>query len=334
MLKPTIYIAALLCISILSGCSHHAWNTTDVDSLISQQQYVQALEIEEQKLSGESSKKTIIKQKAKQYRIELAKKIQHHIRQKQWAEADHYLRKAETQLPYHKSIQALRERYYERRSEELRRVETRLALAEANYLIAKQQFLAFELKDQTSHWRLKTDELELKHARMNLSEKLMELSISALAAQDYRGAEVTFNVATQLNAELNKSDVKVAIDDGLTARTEQAIQFRLTQLLKKMELAEKEKNFKKMQSLIAILTSGPFKGQDVSEPISRATQLIHDEAQALDKKADSVYRRGNISQAIELWREAKELVPDLNGLQDKLSRAVKVQNKLDTLRKS
>ena len=169
---------------------------------------------------------------------------------------------------------------------------------------------------------------------MNLSEKLMELSISALAAQDYRGAEVTFNVATQLNAELNKSDVKIAIDDGLTARTEQAIQFRLTQLLKKMELAEKEKNFKKMQSLIAILTSGPFKGQDVSEPISRATQLIHDEAQALDKKADSVYRRGNISQAIELWREAKELVPDLNGLQDKLSRAVKVQNKLDTLRKS
>jgi len=333
MLKPHVSILALSCLSLLSGCSHHAWNTTDVDSLVSQQKYVQALEIVEQEPSVESSKKTTIKQKAKQYRIELAKKIQYHIRQKQWAEADHYLRKAETQLPYHKSIQALRERYYERRSEELRRVETRLALAEANYLIAKQQFLAFELKDRSSHWRLKTDELELKHARMNLSEKLMELSISALAAQDYRGAEVTFNVATQLNAELSQNEVKIAIDDGLTARTEQAIQFRLTQLLKKMELAEREKDYKKMQSLIAILTSGPFKGQDVSGPISHASHLIHEEAQSLDKKADSVYRRGDISHAIDLWREAKELVPDLNGLQDKLSRAEKVKNKLDTLRK-
>jgi len=348
MLSTRLHLNALFVLTlipfILSGCARLPWQTQSVNSLVEQHQYQQALlQLDRQQrdaahadqLSDDAylEKVKTIKHLAEQHRQRLHQHIQHHLQQQAWAKADSVLHKAELNLPSNTRTDALRKRYHQLRNEALRKVDTRLALAEADYLLAKEVQLAFNKQDQTSDWRLTTDELELKHARLALAQTLMELSIAALASQDYSGAEVTFNTATQLNAELSKSDIQQVIHQGLAERTEQAILFRQNQLLKKLAIAESEQDFKKMQGLISILSTGPFKGQDVTGPIARAEQLILEHAKALDKQADRIYQRGDIQQAIELWHQAKSLAPELNGLQDKLTRAEKVQRKLEELRK-
>lgn len=264
----------------------------------------------------------------------LLKESENAIQLGEWGKANIALTKIEQLQPEHKRAKQLRKKYTRLRKELLRKHKTRLALAEANYLFAKQTMLEFEDKDNYGQWRPQSALNSVLHRKHILSEELMELSISALKVQDYKGAEVTFNVATRLNAQLNQPGMREAINEGLAVRTQSAIQTRLNHLLKKMELAQKEKNFKRMQSLTQILSNKPFNKKDVAKTIDEAKRQILAHAIKLDKEADKTYRRGDITKAIELWLEAKELAPHLNGLQDKLSRAEKVQSKLEKLRKS
>lgn len=326
----------LLLLLLASGCSHlpsHVWYQSH-DELIANKQYKKALE--QLHLSDPKDTRLINKTKkqARLYRQAQLLKIDRLIVQKKWGEARSEISHLIESQPWHDSYSITQERLDKKQKEELRVLETKQALAKANLLKANVLIDNYQQREAPSFSLLFSRKTTLEEEKQVLAKQLFELSISALAVQDYHNAQQTYAQALLLDKNLKATLLSDAINLGVYQSNQTAIQTKQARLLKKLKQAISEEDFENMIQLQGILSKPPFEGKNVANALLKATQKRNDTALALDHRADNVYRDGNITLAISLWQKAQNLAPSLLGVQDKLARAIKVQKKLAKLRQN
>lgn len=220
------------------------------------------------------------------------------------------------------------------RDNEIRLMETELALAQANLLQVKLKQFDFDIRDNTVSLSLPVSKFLLKNEKKEVAKKLYELSISALGKYDYLNAQKTYSTALDLDNNLQKASISKTIHNGINQKAKNTILKKQRILVNQLNKALETGDHTKLIMLHGILSNAPFKGKEVKIALDKASKARKEYATITDNKADSVYRNGDIEQAIHLWKKAKVLAPGLPNINDKLARAEKVQSKLDYLRQN
>ncbi|NVK36395.1 MAG: hypothetical protein HWE18_00600 [Gammaproteobacteria bacterium] len=295
--------------------------------------YKQALEQAEQTQPIDKKIISKIQREAAVYRRQQLKRVQTLLIQKQWAEAQTLLIQLTESQPHHKQFDRVHKQLTRLRNEEALQIASEQCLAEVALLKIKIQQSQYDKRNDTSTFSWWNQD-DWQREKQKLTEQLMELSTQAIAYEKYDLAKKTFEQALTLDSEIKNQNISRSIYQGLKQNNAATIAQRQNRLVSQLATAIEDENFEQIIKIKAILSNPPFKGSKVSRLLKSANRLLTENALELDQQGDSVYRQGNIQTAIELWQQAKILAPDLSGLQDKLSRAQKVQNKLNALRQS
>lgn len=324
----------LLC-TLISGCSslpQQLW-TEDTDTLLSRHAYKQALEQIQQSKPVDTKLINKIQSQANLYRRKQLKRIQTLLIQKQWREAEDLLLHLVQTQPWHKQYERVQQQLTQLRSEEALSLAIEQCLAEATLLSVKLQQSNFKQRNESAMfaWWHKDD---WHDERQRLTEQLVSLSTQAIALERYELAKKAFAQALLFNAEIKDQNIGQSIHQSLREKNSATIAQRQQHLTTQLRAAIEDENFDQVIKLKSILSNPPFRGSKITKLIKQADHLLTDNARELNQQGDSVYRQGNIQTAIEFWLQAQALVPNLNGLQDKLIRAQKVQQKLNLLRQS
>lgn len=316
----------------ITGCSTTSskfWFYS-TDSLIDQGNYKQALnQLKEDNQQQTPLYKSIQKSDATEAK-KLIQAIKRNMNQKRWGLAKSNLNKLKQNHSWQPKFQTIEKALESQKANELRLIQTGLALSEAKLLEAELSLLDFEKRSSNASWSIKT--LQLNHDKNRLASHLYELSVEAISVQDYERARKTYNQALKLNNQLHQSALSNSIKQGMDKPNQNTILDRQTALLNALNQALKEHDYDQIISLQAILTNAPFKGPAVAKAIKQANDTRQQQAKRLDKQADAVYRQGKVTDAIQLWKKAEKLAPTFTVVQDKLARANRVHKKLMKLR--
>ncbi len=330
------FILSILIINflLLSGCStplQPYWSQSN-NELIQEHNYIKALaQVKAQKPFNKANEYKI-KQHLRGFRVKEVRGIKRLLKQKKWGLALNKLTFLKNNLPVHKNISSLTKKLTSGKKEEERIINTKLALLQAELLKAEFKQQAF-LKRSHQHeinWFNRTALLTQK--KQQLAEQLMHLSTLALNQKDYQRAMESYMQAVAFNQQLNTSALSHAINQGLNKQSKKSILKRQLSLISQLNKALKLKNFKSILKLQNILSKAPFKGKSVQTALKSAIKLRTKETLALSQKAEAAYHQGNIGHSIKLWKQAHKLTPGQTDIEKKLSRAKKVQYKLEKLR--
>lgn len=334
MLKQLNFFLVSTLLLSLTACStfpNKIWYK-NVDQLILENNYKKALEqISKNNTDNPQRYLNIQKQANKHADVTLAR-INQLITNKEWGQAKHHLQKLEDNSPWQPRFNQLKNKIMLSQRNELRLIETKQALAEAELLQAKQLKFNHQARSTASGSKWFLPIASFDSEKDKLAESLYRLSLLALSKQDYENAHKTYSAALKLNGHLEKYTLTKTITQGLNKDKEHTILSQQNELLNKMDRAIKNQNFTEIIRLQNILSTAPFKGEDVKQAIKKANIQRLSRAKILAKEADTIYRQGNINVAITMWKEAKMLAPSLTQLSSKIARANKVQSKLDHLR--
>lgn len=323
-------------IFLVSGCSHlstHVW-LQDSQQLIDHKQYREAIERLHEEKPKNKSLIAKTQRQATRYRQLQLPKVKRLIRQKKWGDAQDLLDNLVETLPWHSSFSLVQKSLDKEKDEELRLLETKQTLAHANLIKAQILMDDYNHRDRPIYSSIFSRTSSLQEEKKETAKKLFELSIAALAVQDYHNAQKTYGQALSLDKNVKTSLLSDAINMGVYQRNQETILSRQKRLVDQLKQAIKSEDFPSIIRLQGILSKPPFEGRSVAKILDQAEKKRMTTARSLDIKADNIYREGNIKTAIELWKEARNLAPDLLGIQDKLARAIKVQKKLAKLRQN
>lgn len=336
MYKPIPNITLLIlcfCLTACSTTSHKIW-INDTAELMVQRNYKKALE--QATASGEN--KTLLISKIKKESDRSSKKsikeIKAYIAKKQWGDANKRLNHIIQMHPWTDEYAQLKIKIDTARNNEIRLLETESTLVQANLLQVKLKQLDFDIRDKTVSLSLPLTKFLLNNEKKEVAKKLYELSITALGKYDYLNAQKTYSTALDLDNSLQKASLSKTIHNGINQKAKNTILKKQRILIKQLNQALESEDHTKIIMLHGILSNAPFKGKDVKIILDKASKARKKYATTTDNKADSVYRNGDIEQAITLWKKAKILAPSLPNINDKLTRAEKVQTKLDYLRQN
>lgn len=323
-------------IALLTGCS--ALNTSNwhptTDELIEQKQFVRALEITEKHSPVDKKLIDKIERLAAKHRRAELKHIQTLLINKQWLAAEHRLEELETHVPAHKKIASTYKQLNDLRENE------RLKL-EAEKLLAKSLLLKIELKevefndrnrDPSFSWY--SNKAKLNDERIELAQNLIELTQESFDHNNLYLAKQSLFEALLLDSTLEVSKLKKELEAEINRRNKASLAEKQSQLIKQLNSAIEGENFEQIVRLVKTLSSSVYKGKQVKQKLDEANILLSSNAKELDETADFAYRQGHVRQAIELWQQSQTLYAQLPGVEEKLSRAQKVLNKLEDLRQS
>jgi len=325
-----------LCCLTLSACStmtQPVWFES-TESLMETHQYQKALEQAQSTTPANTELIKAIHRQANQYRREQLKRVQTYLIKKQWKKAENLLFTLSETQPAHKQFKKAEQQLHQLRAQETLNIKSEVALAKADLLHEESRAELFKRRNtQTEdYWWQSVTPLESK--KQDLADTLLALSQEAIAQHNYKLAKSTYKKALSLNEDLKALDIEKQIRTGLNVNNTSTVNQRQSRLILKLNNAMNDENFEQILSLSSTLSKPPFKGKAVKEILKDAKLLLISNAQELDQQGDSIYRQGDISSAIEIWQEAQTLAPDLPGLHDKLVRAQRVKQKLDSLRQS
>lgn len=325
-------LTGLLCLA-LSACSSipmKIWYI-DTDTLIKNHDYKKALYQIKNTQPIDTDKIKDVHAKAKKFTRKELKYIQTLLINKQWSKAEQLLGTLSTKVPNSPKITEVKKQLSKLRYHEKLDLTIKVKIAHANLLLAKQSDVEFQLRDQGDpSWYQSNDQLTTDIN--NTADALFRLSKQSLDIQHIDNAKLALNYAKKLNRDLIIVDLRNTIDEVLLKRKLATIEQNQSQYMTQLKKAINDENFEQIIHLTSALSDNKFKGQNLNSLIEEAKTLLYENAQELNLSADQAYRLGNIKEAIQLWQQAQTLHPQLPGISDKLSRAQKVSNKLDTLR--
>ncbi len=329
-LAALITLSCLLGLSACSTLPQPFWYQSTME-LIELQHYNKALQqINDQtpvnKLQLKQVKKLVKAQHRKNKQT-----LQGLIKHKKWSQAKELLTNIDQHQPPHKDHSKWQKQLTQAMSTEHRLINTEQALAQAQLLKASFKQHDFSQRSHSYMYNWFDNTNTLLEQKQKLAEQLIELSTQAIAKRDYKNAQKTYAQAIEFDQQLGQHNLHQAINEWLSQQNYNAIQKRQHSLVKQLTKAISKKNFKQLIKLQDILTKAPFNGRNVHSILKKADHLRQENAISLDGQADSIYRNGEISQAINLWQLAHTLTPNRRDIHQKLMRAKKVLKKLEKL---
>ena len=329
-IQSLIMTSTLLWLTACTSLPQPIWYQSTAQ-LLEQQDYKKALQQIESQHPIDKKQLEKVKRLAKKLRLKSSKTFHRLVAQKEWAKAKTLLRELAQNLPHHPDFMRWKKQLNEAYQDEQRLIKTEQALAQAQLLKVqfKQQDLTRRSHETYFNWF--NNKQQLTEKKQRLAEQLIQLSTQAIATRDYSNAHNAYAQAIEFDQQLGQEPLHQAINDWLTQQNHQAIEKRQASLIRQLRNAINQQNFKQLIQLENILSKAPFSGQVVKGMLRTAHELRHKTASSLNRQADIAYRNGDISQAITHWQQATQLTPNQHDMQRKLSRARKVQKKLDKL---
>ncbi|MFY0639602.1 MAG: hypothetical protein JXR16_01060 [Bermanella sp.] len=329
-------IALLLLLVTLSGCSTLQKGVCfkSIDELIESHQYQQAIDQAKQQNPEDAALIKNIERQANIYRRQQLRHVNLLLEQKQWAKANAHLFVLTSTLPDHRQFQRTQNKLNQLRKHERLTLACQEALAKANYLHSQTQSRLFEYRDKQTDLFWWQSSSPLKYKKHLLAEKLITYAQQAILQNDLLLAKKAYKEAINLNEMAKSETINRSIKQGLAKKNAANIQQQQAKLVRQLNEAMIEENFDQIISLVNRLSKPSFKGNDVKEAIESAQSLLVFNAKELDLLGDSVYRQGDIERAMALWQQAQTLNASMTELKDKINRAKKIQNKLNSLRES
>jgi len=329
-IQSLIMASTLLWLTACSSLPQPIWYQSTAQ-LVEQQDYKKALQQIQSQQPVNKKQLEKVKGLAKKLRLNSSKAFQRLVAQKEWAKAKKLLRELTLNLPHHPDFMRWEKQLNKAYQDEQRLIKTEQALAQAQLLKVqfKQQDLTRRSHETYFNWF--NNKQQLTEEKQHLAEQLIQLSTQAIATRDYTNAQNAYAQAIEFDQQLGQESLHQAINDWLTQQNHQAIEKRQASLIRQLRNAINKQNFKQLIQIENILSKAPFSGQVVNDMLKTAHELRQETASSLNRQADIAYRNGDISQAITLWQQATQLTPNQQDMQRKLSRARKVQKKLDKL---
>lgn len=333
MFKFIAYFLTLYSLLMLIGCSTISgiFGHTSTEQLIEKHQYQKATEQVMATTPNNQALLLKIKNLANKERKKQSQKINQLIKLKKWGEARHVLNQLKENQPHAISLNALTLLIDKAQREEERLVNTQRALLEAQLLTVR--FIQQDLLDRTQYNKINwfSPYQGLVSKKKELAEELIQLSTQALIAKDYNNAQKTYQTAIELDKELGAREITDAINTGLSAQSNKAINERQNSLIRQLYIAIDKKDFEYILKIQEILSNQIFNGPQVVRALNKAIEIRQEYSQKLDISASQEYRKGNISTAITQWKQGLVLTPKDIDIHEKLLRAQKVQRKLDKI---
>jgi hypothetical protein len=325
-----IILAGLLLLTACTNMPQSIWYQ-DIDELIAQHQYKKAIQQIKNTVALDKNKLAKTLRLAKEQHNKNSIKFHALLRLKEWAKAKHTITISRLNLPPHTDFSLWETQLKNEKGDELRRLETEQALAQANLLKVrfKQQDLEQRSHETIFNWF--DDRQHLLQQKQQLVEQLIQLSTRAISKRDYNNAQKTYHQALEFDQQLEQEPLHQVIDNWFSEQNQMAIQKRQSSLMNQLNVAITKANFKLIIKIEDILNKAPFGGQSVRNILKKTRTLKEQRAQSMNEQADKDYRNGNIVGAITLWTSALELALIRQDIQRKLLRAKKVQNNLKKL---
>jgi hypothetical protein len=318
---------------MLTGCSTISgiFGHTSTENLIEKHQYQKATEQVMATTPDNQALLLKIKTLAQKERRNQSKKINQLIKLKKWGEARYILNQLKENQPHASSLNSLASLIDKDQHNEERLVNTQRALLEAQLLTVR--FIQQDLLDRIHYNKINwfSPYQSLVSKKKELAEELIQLSTQALIVKDYKNAQKTYEKAIELDKELGAREITDAINTGLSAQSNKAINERQNSLIRQLYLAIDKKDFEYILKIQEILSNQIFNGPQVIRALNKAIEIRQEYSKKLDISASKEYRKGNISTAVTQWQQALILTPKEIDIQEKLLRAKKVQRKLDKL---
>ncbi len=329
-IKNIIIVATVLFLSACTSLPQPIWYQSTAE-LIEAQQYKKALQQIQHQLPVDTKQLENVRRLARQQQLTKSKSFKKLIAAKEWARAKKILREVQLNLPPHRDFSRWQKQFNKALHNEQRLINTEQALLQAQLLKIqfKQQDLTRRSHETFFNWFNNKSEL-ITH-KQQLAEQLIQLSTQAIAKRDYNNAQKTYAQALEFDQQLGRESLHQAINDWLSEQNYHAIQKRQASLIRQLRNAMNKMDFKQLIKIEGILSKAPFSGKTVHAMLKKAQNLRQNNAISLNEQANTHYRDGSISQAIEFWLQAQKLAPGRHDITRKLLRAKKVQQKLRRL---
>ncbi len=342
LLLATILVSNVL----LSGCAYFGSLGADVpekiDRLIAEQQYGQALDILEYIKPDNPNYSRLMRQK--NTLLTLASKLEkktiddarQFVKKNEWYKAQLAYEQALEKLPDSTRLTKHQQDFLDRRNKHLNRLELKLVLNKAHWLIANtpvQQEIIRVLPDAERRYA------ELKDYRIQkekTAQRLLEFTFQALDRKDYSGASQMLSLID-----------KLAVDTLDRKQLGEA-----HQRLKKVRRQRQIQQEKKTRELIAALRQGySHEGLqrarqqldfiNSNRKLYRSSRALYQELEQLYRKGieqriragRDLYSQGRIEEALKIWQSLQEIDTHNQKLKEHIERASRVLDKLRRLEK-
>lgn len=271
---------------------------------------------------------------AKVYQRKQLKHIQTLLINKKWGEAQDKLNQLINMLPLNEKLTSTQNQLIQLKQSELLGIEIEKAFASSSTLKAKIKENEFKQRNITRRYAWLYHHDSLLSERKALAKILADLSEQALKNKQLNLSKIILDEAKSLDTDISFKSLTATINRKIKNKNQASLQQTQQALISQLENAIDNENFEKIVYLEKKLNKAPYKGKASHPILMKAASMLKNNAKEFSNEADQLYRQGNIKEAISLWRQAKSLYPNLSGINDKLSRAQKVQSKLDSLRQS
>jgi hypothetical protein len=265
------------------------------------------------------------------YKTQLAN-INIAINSKSWADAQSKLSNAIFDYPNKKSLLTLRKTLTNKQTEDLRRLETREAISKGYWIKSQTALVQHEKSASSFKWINSFRLFNLNNQRQNLQAQLMKLAYKAIASNDLGGAKDCIKLLKSLDSDFDSNEKYAILQSSLNEVNQEKSSRKNKRLIANLEDALSSKKYVNAAKIVRNL-SKPIDKKDRSI-VNKAKLIFELEANLLAKKGDDIYRKGDISNAIVQWKKAKKLYPSNPSFNKKITRAIKVKNKMTHLKRA
>ncbi len=345
-MKKCLLAVILLANVLLSGCAYFGSLGADVpekiDRLIAEQQYGQALDILEYIKPGNPNYIRLMQQK--KTLLALASKLEkktiddarQFVRKNEWYRAQQAYEQALDKLPDSKVLTRHQQAFLNRRNKHLNRLELKLVLNKARWLIANtpvQQEIIRVLPDAEKRYA------ELKDYRIQkekTAQRLLEFTFQALDRKDYSGASNMLNLISKLAVEtLDRKQLSDARQRLKKVRRQRQIQQekKTRELIAALKQGYSHEGLRQARQQLDFINSNRKLYQSSRAMYQELEQLYRKGIEQRIRAGRDLYSQGKIEEALKIWQSLQEIDKHNQKLKEHIKRANRVLNKLERLEK-
>ena len=276
------------------------------------------------------------------YEAALPKKLEQHISNQRWEEANQLLKQAEHRIPDSLVLKKAKNRWQTIQQKEQQHLETQRLIAESEALYANltvdQQLLRINPENKTANQRSKSYRKKTKL----MAENLLQTGKQALAKNDLTLAQKTLPLALQLNSTSESRAANNALEDVLTQQQQEIMELKQQSLAQQKRQQFKQLTNKLIDALAKEQLVRAITLMKQAEAINRNSEKLQPLKQQLQQKIDQAvekyleqgikhYRQDQFAEAIDDWNQVLKMEPDNKQAQINMLRAEQVLSNLERL---
>lgn len=322
-----------LLLLLLQGCSQHSYlQQASINSFTRQNDYKSALELLQADDPQNQQQRSAILKAASNYESELLNNIKREIHNQYWGKALYLCEQGKQKLPDASRLLPYAAHVREKLTVLDRKNKIRLSLAKAELELAKQADLQLEKQKTYPPSAFYFDTWVRNSERETLANELLDLALQSEQANDFSNQQDCYQTALKLFPEIRNNELAINLQSSIQTHQNSVKSRRYANQLAELDDAMQKLQLERIRDLQNIIRREGFSTPAGEDKLLEAENLIRNSCLEYDKQAEVFYRLGDMPKAVNLWQQALLLSPDNPDYEDKLRKARKIMQKMNTLR--